>query len=109
MIPMRTSSVFKSRWMALIWAAGIIWFAYDTASSQPQGDGKYFLGLSIENGRGHYAEAAAYAVEAYRDALAAGKRVRTETGLGEGAVSVSYAAIALAVSPRASFNAPSRS
>nr|AUN37753.1 hypothetical protein [uncultured bacterium] len=38
MIPMKTSSVFKSRWMALLWAAGIIWFAYDTASSQPQGD-----------------------------------------------------------------------
>lgn len=38
MIPMRTSSVFKSRWMALLWAAGILWFAYDTASSQPQGD-----------------------------------------------------------------------
>jgi hypothetical protein len=38
MIPMRTSSVFKSRWMALLWAAGIIWFAYDTASSQSQGD-----------------------------------------------------------------------
>ena len=36
MIPMKTSSVFKSRWMALLWAAGIIWFAYDTASSQPQ-------------------------------------------------------------------------
>ena len=33
---MKTSSVFKSRWMALLWAAGIIWFAYDTASSQPQ-------------------------------------------------------------------------
>ena len=33
MIPMRTSSVFKSRWMALIWAAGIIWFAYDFAGS----------------------------------------------------------------------------
>jgi hypothetical protein len=29
MIPMRTSTIFKSRWMALIWAAGIIWFAYD--------------------------------------------------------------------------------
>lgn len=29
MIPMRTSSIFKSRWMALLWAAGIIWFAYD--------------------------------------------------------------------------------
>lgn len=36
MIPMKTSTVFKSRWMALLWAAGIIWFAYDTASSQPQ-------------------------------------------------------------------------
>ena len=36
MIPVKTSSVFKSRWMALLWAAGIIWFAYDTASSQAQ-------------------------------------------------------------------------
>ena len=36
MIPMRSSTIFKSRWMALIWAAGIIWFAYDVASSQPQ-------------------------------------------------------------------------
>lgn len=32
MIPMRTSSIFKSRWMALIWSAGIIWFAVDFAS-----------------------------------------------------------------------------
>lgn len=32
MIPMKTSSIFKSRWMALVWAAGIIWFAYDFAS-----------------------------------------------------------------------------
>lgn len=38
MIPMKTSSVFKSRWMALLWAAGIVWFAYDTANSQPQAD-----------------------------------------------------------------------
>ena len=36
MIPMKTSTVFKSRWMALIWAAGIIWFAYDFAGSEPQ-------------------------------------------------------------------------
>jgi hypothetical protein len=36
MIPMRTSSIFKSRWMALVWAAGIIWFAYDFAA--PNGD-----------------------------------------------------------------------
>jgi hypothetical protein len=33
---MRTSSIFKSRWMALVWAAGIIWFAYDFA--QPSDD-----------------------------------------------------------------------
>jgi hypothetical protein len=29
MIPMKHSSIFKSRWMALLWSAGIIWFAYD--------------------------------------------------------------------------------
>lgn len=38
MFPMRTSMIFKSRWMALIWAAGIIWFAYDFAGSAPSGD-----------------------------------------------------------------------
>jgi hypothetical protein len=38
MIPMKTSWIFKSRWMALIFAAGIIWFAYDFANSQPQDD-----------------------------------------------------------------------
>ena len=38
MIPMKTSSVFESRWMALLWAAGIIWFAYDVADSAPRGD-----------------------------------------------------------------------
>ena len=32
MIPMRTSTIFKSRWMALLWSAGIIWFAYDFAA-----------------------------------------------------------------------------
>jgi len=36
MIPMRTSSVFKSRWMALIWSAGILWFAYDFAGGSDQ-------------------------------------------------------------------------
>ena len=29
---MRNSTIFRSRWMALIWAAGIIWFAYDFAA-----------------------------------------------------------------------------
>lgn len=38
MIPMRTSTIFKSRWMALLWAAGIIWLAYDVAGSEPQDD-----------------------------------------------------------------------
>jgi hypothetical protein len=38
MVPMRTSSIFKSRWMALLWAAGMIWFAYDVASGESQDD-----------------------------------------------------------------------
>jgi hypothetical protein len=38
MIPMKSSSIFKSRWMALIWAAGIIWAAYDFAGAQPADD-----------------------------------------------------------------------
>ena len=36
MIPMRFSTIFKNRWMALLWAAGVLWFAYDVANSQPQ-------------------------------------------------------------------------
>lgn len=36
MIPMRTSWIFKSRWMALVWAAGVIWFAYDVAGGSDQ-------------------------------------------------------------------------
>ena len=36
MIPMRMSTIFKSRWMALLWAAGVIWVAYDYAA--PSGD-----------------------------------------------------------------------
>ena len=38
MFPMRMSTIFKSRWWAIIWAAGIIWFAYDFAGSAPQDD-----------------------------------------------------------------------
>jgi hypothetical protein len=38
MIPMRTSSIFKSRWMALIWSAGIIWMAIDIAGSPDDSD-----------------------------------------------------------------------
>jgi hypothetical protein len=39
MIPMRTSTIFKSRWMALIWAAGIIWFAYDFVAPSADANG----------------------------------------------------------------------
>ena len=42
MIPMKHSSIFRSRWMALIWAAGIIWFALsvaDPGDSKSKGSG----------------------------------------------------------------------
>jgi hypothetical protein len=38
MFPMRLSTIFKNRWWALIWATGIIWFAYDFGGSQLQSD-----------------------------------------------------------------------
>ena len=38
MLPIRTRSVFKSRWVALLWAGGILWTAIDFAGSRPQGD-----------------------------------------------------------------------
>jgi hypothetical protein len=31
MYPFRYSTIFRSRWMALLWAAGILWTAYDFA------------------------------------------------------------------------------
>ena len=36
MFPMRLSTIFKNRWWALFWAAGIIWAAYDFVAAQPQ-------------------------------------------------------------------------
>jgi hypothetical protein len=33
MLPIRTSSIFRSRWTALLWAAGIIWTAVQFAGS----------------------------------------------------------------------------
>jgi hypothetical protein len=38
MFPFRTSSIFRSRWIAMLWAAGILWAAYDVASDVPSGD-----------------------------------------------------------------------
>ncbi|MEO5810398.1 MAG: hypothetical protein ABIR51_10155 [Sphingomicrobium sp.] len=37
MLPMKNSTIFKSRWFALLWAAGIIWTAIDVAGGS--GDG----------------------------------------------------------------------
>jgi hypothetical protein len=33
MFPIRHSSIFRSRWMALLWAGGILWLAYDIAGT----------------------------------------------------------------------------
>lgn len=33
MFPFRHSSIFRSRWIALLWAAGICWIAIDVAST----------------------------------------------------------------------------
>jgi hypothetical protein len=30
-----SSKIFRSRWSALFWSAGILWTAYDVASSAP--------------------------------------------------------------------------
>jgi hypothetical protein len=49
MIPMRTSTIFKNRWWALLWAAGIIWFAYDFAGSRPQDDGNNSAAADDQN------------------------------------------------------------
>lgn len=35
MLPIRTRSVFKSRWIALLWAGGILWSAVEFAGGQP--------------------------------------------------------------------------
>lgn len=35
MIPIRHNWIFRSRWMALLWAAGIIWFAVDSVPAAP--------------------------------------------------------------------------
>ena len=32
MIPVRYSAIFRSRWWALLWAAGFIWFAIEVAA-----------------------------------------------------------------------------
>jgi hypothetical protein len=38
MFPFRYSSIFRSRWMALFWAAGIVWMAIDVAGPPAPAD-----------------------------------------------------------------------
>lgn len=38
MLPIRTRSIFRSRWIALVWAGGIVWTAMEFAGGQPQND-----------------------------------------------------------------------
>jgi len=37
MLPIRTSSIFRSRWTALLWAGGIIWSAVEFTGSSRDG------------------------------------------------------------------------
>ena len=37
MLPIRTRSIFRSRWMALLWAGGIIWSAVEFTGGQTGG------------------------------------------------------------------------
>ena len=39
MLPIKHNSIFKSRWVALLWAAGICWMAYDFANQVKTPDG----------------------------------------------------------------------
>jgi len=47
MIPMKHSTIFKSRWMALVWSAGILLTAYQVAGS-PDDDGNAVADNSLQ-------------------------------------------------------------
>ena len=36
MFPFRTSTIFRNRWFAVLWAAGIIWMAVEFAAPDPE-------------------------------------------------------------------------
>jgi hypothetical protein len=40
LMPVKTSSVFKSRWKALLWAGGVLFFAYTIGGSMKASDPK---------------------------------------------------------------------
>ena len=49
MFPIRFSTIFRNRWMALLWAAGIIWFAYDFAGSETPDDNSAALANQVSD------------------------------------------------------------
>jgi hypothetical protein len=48
MFPFRYSTIFKSRWMALLWAAGFCWMAVDVASASGGDDNSAENGASVQ-------------------------------------------------------------
>jgi len=40
MVPMKFSTIFRNRWFALVWAAGIIWLALDISTPDQPADNK---------------------------------------------------------------------
>lgn len=64
---MRSSTIFKNRWMALLWAAGIVWFALDVAGSAPEAG----IGAQGAEDQGHNEDVTEQAVnQADLDAIA---------------------------------------
>ena len=53
MIPMRPSKIFRSRWAALLWAGGVLWFAVEMTGfgegSAPQAALTDASGAAIDN------------------------------------------------------------
>jgi hypothetical protein len=50
-----SSRIFRSRWAALLWAGGMLWFAYDYAGSAPSDGGN---GATITDASGDAVNAA---------------------------------------------------
>jgi hypothetical protein len=51
MFPFRTSSIFRSRWIALLWAGGFVWMAIDVAGSPPAGGGNQTIDVTGAEGK----------------------------------------------------------
>ena len=63
---MKHSTIFRSRWMALIWAAGFIWLAIDVADSAKQSEAGNNVAAADDNSAG---DVTAKDVKAFNDAV----------------------------------------